>query len=261
MSFDLDKFGKFTRKWVKCKACPLHEHAKKHVLFRGSIPADILFVGEAPGKTEDKLGKPFVGPSGDLLEDTLNKLHLNERYCITNVVCCIPWAIIGKEIRQPSPAEAEACKNHIAELVGFVRPKLIISLGEVAKKLMAGHQVFYHINRGASISSPGKDEVIEVRHLRHPAYVLHKGGKDSQEHKLMILQLQRYCEEFEIGHEPYFTEQSYSKSVTNASLESRENKALRSKGRSPESVRPLLPGRSVPRSGNKGTKKDRRDSS
>lgn len=215
MSIDLDDFGKFVRKWNKCKACPLHAHAKTHVLFRGSIPAPILFVGEAPGKVEDKLGKPFVDPSGELLEDTLTKLHLNH-FCITNVVCCIPWGVVGHEIRQPSSEEAEACSGHLLGLIKYVEPKLIISLGEVAKKLLA------------NVSFPSQENIeVPVKHLRHPAYVLRRGGKDSAEHKNMILQLQRYCEEFEIGHVPYFTEHSYSKSITNASS-SNSPKKLRS---------------------------------
>lgn len=187
----------FTEKWRSCKLCPLHQHAKHHVVIRGAIPAQVLLIGEAPGKVENTLGKPFVGPAGQLLNNTLARLSI-ESYCITNIVCCIPW--LGNdpqlnEIRQPTDGEAGACAPHVRELVALAKPRLVVCLGEVAKR---------HL--GLALSS---QENLPTAFVRHPAYVLRRGGIDSAEHKKLILSLQRACQEHGVDHVPAFTEQSY----------------------------------------------------
>lgn len=196
---------RYDSKWSKCEVCPLHKHAKTHVLYRGVVPADLFFLGEAPGKIENKLGIPFVGPSGDVLSATLAILSLNS-YVIANTVCCIPWEVLPGEdhdgkIRAPLPDEVEKCLPHVKELITLARPKLIVSLGEVAKKHLA------------MISSQERYDAPTL-HLRHPAYVLRNGGKGSFEHKQMILTLQRACVEHEIEHYPHFKPEQYAKEVT-----------------------------------------------
>lgn len=193
----------YDKKWKGCKLCPLHQKAKNHVLYRsvGSFPVDFLFVGEAPGHVEDRIGRPFIGPSGDILNCTLHRLGLKS-YCITNIVCCIPLHdgfVKGRPaIRPPHPEEAEKCRPHLFELIEIAQPKLVISLGEVAKK----HLV--HVLSQGNIPS---------FHLRHPAYILRRGGLDSAEHKLMIKTLQDICAGFNLKHTPYFTATTYSKEV------------------------------------------------
>lgn len=159
-------------KWKQCRLCPLHLHAKHHVLYRGSIPADLLLIGEAPGKTEDKLGKPFIGRSGQLLTTAIQRLGITS-YCIANVVCCIPLneALSDEEqqvVRPPSPEEAAACYPHIEELVALCKPKLIGLLGKEAEKYFKSTSL-----------APETPRVI----LRHPAYVLRRGGINSIEFK------------------------------------------------------------------------------
>lgn len=171
----------FKRKWKKCQLCPLHKHAKKHVLYRGSIPASILFVGEAPGNVENQLGVPFVGPSGQLLNSMLDTLKVTD-FCITNIVCCIPRATPSskknteKGVRPPTKEEASLCHDHISELVALAKPKVIITIGQSAKKYL-GEKAFPKIARG---------------HIEHPAYILRNGGIKSYKYKKALWTLHEF---------------------------------------------------------------------
>lgn len=159
----------FIREWTDCKKCPLHLGAKQHVLYRGSIPADVLLVGEAPGRTEDKLGKPFIGKSGQLLSTAIQRLGLTS-YCITNIVCCIPLTDEG-EIRPPSREEAATCSPHLSQIVELCRPKLVVLLGNEPKKFFP-----------TTLLTEG----VTLVQLRHPAYVLRRGGLNSVEFKRFL---------------------------------------------------------------------------
>ena len=77
---------------VKCKRCALGEHRTRIVIGRGKTPADILMLGEAPGRAEDIIGEPFIGGSGKLLDLIIKKSYLHE-YSIyfTNIVLCRAW--------------------------------------------------------------------------------------------------------------------------------------------------------------------------
>lgn len=159
----------FVREWRDCRKCPLHLNARHHVLFRGTIPADVLLIGEAPGKTEDKLGKPFIGRSGQVLSTAIQQLGLTS-YCITNVVCCIPLTEDGG-IRQPSKEEAATCSPHLKQIIELCKPKLIALLGNEPKK---------HLH--ASLIPPLSKLVL----LRHPAFILRRGGLNSVEFKRFL---------------------------------------------------------------------------
>ena len=159
----------YIRKWNSCQKCPLHLNANHHVLYRGSMPAEVLLVGEAPGKTEDKLGKPFIGRSGQLLSTAIQQLGVTS-YCITNIVCCIPLTDEG-EIRQPSRSEAAACSPHLREIVDLCQPKLIALLGNEPKKYFSKDLI-------------GPETIMVL--LRHPAFVLRRGGLNSVEYKRFL---------------------------------------------------------------------------
>ena len=168
----------YIAKWSACTRCPLHENARQHVVMRGSIPAEVLFVGEAPGKTENKLGRPFVGRSGTVLNSMLDDVGLTTNYCITNIICCIPWGINrnwgrGEDVvRKPTRAEADACLPHLHELLDLCAPKLVIALGSEAVRYLPAKAV--HNALGSH---------VEYLHLLHPAYILRKGGIVSLEYK------------------------------------------------------------------------------
>lgn len=124
--------------WGDCTRCPLHQTCTNHVLWRGYCPADVLFIGEAPGSSEDIIGKPFVGPAGRVLDDIITGVsdHVFGRpdaytYCITNVVACFPQT--NGKARKPSKEEAQACRSRLYQMICLSQPRLIITLGAVAE--------------------------------------------------------------------------------------------------------------------------------
>lgn len=109
----------------KCTKCPLHENRTNAVPGEGDPQADLLFIGEGPGRKEDELGRPFVGPAGKLLEELLATIDLKrEDVFIANVIKCRPPGN-----RDPLPEEVEACWPYLQQQVGLIKPKLIVLLG------------------------------------------------------------------------------------------------------------------------------------
>ncbi len=102
---------------------------KSNLVFgEGSINAKIIFIGEAPGAKEDELGRPFVGRSGKLLEESLKEIGLKrEDVYITNIVKRRP-----PENRDPNPKEIEAYKAYLEKQLEIIKPKIVVSLGRFA---------------------------------------------------------------------------------------------------------------------------------
>ena len=107
--------------WHECTKCLIGKMAHKHVFYRGDVPCDLLLIGEAPGKTEDAVGQPFVGKSGKLLDEWLIEVRLIlaelnlvagsshqplPKFAITNTVCCRPMDRRGGPNRPPSLQES-----------------------------------------------------------------------------------------------------------------------------------------------------------
>jgi len=131
------------------------------VLYRGHLPCDVLFIGEAPGESEDGLGIPFIGDSGRCLEklwnqalfsagypavvsdpdgairESFTETGINPSYGITNIVACIPrhpGEHATGELRPPTKTEAEACRPRLIEILEMANPQLIALLGDTAKR-------------------------------------------------------------------------------------------------------------------------------
>ncbi len=123
-----EKLHKINTGWdIKC-TCKLKETAKQAVFGDGNPDADIVFIGEAPGKTEDKHGTPFIGTAGKFLNEMLAmvKLTRSDVY-ITNVVKYRP-----PNNRDPKPAEKASCHPWLLEELQIVNPKLIVLMGRHA---------------------------------------------------------------------------------------------------------------------------------
>lgn len=119
----------------QCTRCDLAEGRLNVVVGAGDLDADLMFVGEAPGATEDETGVPFVGRAGQLLDSLLEGIGLSrDRVFIANVLKCRPPGN-----RDPQPGEIEACQGYLAEQVSLVRPRLVCSLGNFATKLISGN--------------------------------------------------------------------------------------------------------------------------
>ena len=113
-----------------CKACPLYETKTNTVFGKGDRTADVLFVGEAPGESEDLQGLPFVGASGQLLDRYFEAVGLpKESVYIANILKCRP-----PKNRDPKPEEEDACIVHLREQVRLISPKILVCLGRVAAK-------------------------------------------------------------------------------------------------------------------------------
>ena len=111
-----------------CSKCSLSKSRTKLVFGVGDSNADIVIVGEAPGKNEDLEGEPFVGRSGKLLDKILEAVGLNrKKVFILNVVKCRP-----PENRDPKPKEISECEPYLKKQLELIKPKLIVALGRIA---------------------------------------------------------------------------------------------------------------------------------
>jgi len=111
-----------------CLECPLGKMRKNIVLGMGNPNADIVFVGEAPGKEEDLQGLPFVGRSGKLLDKMLASIKLSRKdVYILNVLKCRP-----PENRDPSKVEIGKCEPYLKKQLEIIKPKLIVALGRIS---------------------------------------------------------------------------------------------------------------------------------
>lgn len=161
--------------WKDCTKCPLGAQRDRICLGRGVIPAEIVFIGEAPGVSEDALGLPFKGPAGALLDQIIERaLPSNTRFALTNLVACFPR--IAKEAgdNEPDPREIEACRPRLREFVRLCHPRLIVLVGQLAKWQVAGQNDFAltrdEIDNGLPWLKPGK--FIEFCDIVHPAAIL-----------------------------------------------------------------------------------------
>ncbi len=112
----------------KCKACNLCKERTNTVPGEGNEKAQILFIGEAPGKKEDEEGRPFIGRSGKLLRELISMTGLKEdEVFIANVVKCRP-----PENRDPKKDEIKACRHFLDRQISLIDPKIIVTLGRHA---------------------------------------------------------------------------------------------------------------------------------
>lgn len=152
-----------------CTRCPLH-HTRTNVVFgSGDADAQLMFIGEAPGANEDRLGLPFVGQAGKLLDRLLAEIDLQRSdVWICNVLRCRP-----PDNRDPHPREIEACQDYLFRTVELVEPIMICTLGNFSTKLLRGDP--------AGISRlHGREEVrligpraVRLYPLYHPAAALY----------------------------------------------------------------------------------------
>jgi len=148
-----------------CQRCRLCEKRTQPVFGVGDRKADWLLVGEAPGENEDRLGEPFVGQAGKLLDNMLRALSLarGRNVYIANVIKCRPPGN-----RNPEPDEVARCEPYLQQQVALLRPKLIVAMGRFAAQSLLKTQ--------ASISSLRERvhqyENVPVIVTYHPAYLL-----------------------------------------------------------------------------------------
>lgn len=152
-----------------CVRCPLHQTRTNVVFGAGNADADLMFIGEAPGANEDRLGLPFVGQAGKLLEKQLAEIGLDRKdVWICNVLRCRP-----PDNRDPLPNEIEACQDWLWQQIDLIEPTMICTLGNFSTKLLRAD--------GTGISRlHGREEVrvigpraVRLYPLYHPAAALY----------------------------------------------------------------------------------------
>ncbi len=149
---------------IACTRCPLYRTRTHHVFGSGDPEANLVFVGEAPGREEDLQGKPFVGAAGQLLTKMIEAIGLRrEDVYICNVLKDRPPAN-----RLPRPEEVDACVPFLFQQLLIIHPNVICTLGAVAAKALLGPQVAISQVRGKL----HRFERIPVIPTFHPAYLL-----------------------------------------------------------------------------------------
>ena len=151
-----------------CTLCPLAQTRTKVVFGAGNADADLMFIGEAPGAEEDKRGLPFVGRAGGLLNELLGEIGLDrESVFIANTLMCRPPGN-----RDPQPVELDSCRPYLLEKVRLIEPKVIVTLGNFATKLITGDQTGITKVRGRPQTHRLGERTVRVFPILHPAAAL-----------------------------------------------------------------------------------------
>ncbi len=169
-----------------CRKCGIGETRRNAVYGEGDPCAELMVVGEGPGETEDKLGRPFVGRAGELLDKMLLSIDLpRESVFICNTVKCRPTLDTGTRLanRAPTPEEMRNCRPYLDEQIEIVRPRVILALGAPAAKSFMGDKFSITKQRGQWYDGPNGIPVIATF---HPAYVLRQTGGAMTEVKRLV---------------------------------------------------------------------------
>ena len=156
-----------------CKRCQLSQERTNIVFGEGNPFSDLMIVGEAPGEREDHLARPFVGRSGELLDEALveNDLTRDDVY-ITNIVKCRPPGN-----RNPSLSEMSTCAPFLYKQIEAIAPKCIVTLGKVATEYLLQQNIRITKKRGSTFSCAAFPHIFLIPTL-HPSYILRNGSKD-----------------------------------------------------------------------------------
>jgi DNA polymerase len=149
---------------MACEKCRLSKTRTQVVYGVGNPNADLMFIGEAPGRDEDLQGEPFVGRAGQLLTDIIKAMKLTrDDVYIANVIKCRP-----PENRNPEPDELDACRPYIRRQVELIQPKVIVTLGRFALQSLTEKAYGITSVRGQWLEYDG----VKVMPTYHPAYLL-----------------------------------------------------------------------------------------
>lgn len=158
---------------ARCRGCALWINATQAVFGEGPANPEAMFVGEQPGDQEDRLGHPFVGPAGKLLDAGLEQAGIDRRRVyLTNAVKHFKFVPIerGRRLhKKPSPPEVRACKPWLMEEIRVVKPKAIVALGATAAQALLGKEFRVTQHRGKPIPSDLAEAVFATV---HPSAVL-----------------------------------------------------------------------------------------
>jgi DNA polymerase len=169
---------------LTCRACPLWKTATQTVFGKGPMKAKVMLVGEQPGFEEDRIGEPFVGPAGKLLEKALAQAGIERAdVYLTNVVKHFKWEPKGQlhMHKKPNAREIAACRPWLDAELGLVKPDILVCLGATAAQALLGRDFRVSRQRGDWIESPIPARVLATV---HPSSIL-RAPDDETRHAQM----------------------------------------------------------------------------
>lgn len=167
-----------------CKACDLWKRGTQTVFGEGQRDAKVMFVGEVPGDQEDLVGKPFVGPAGNLLDKAFYETGIDRsKIYVTNAVKHFNWEPRGKRRihKKPSSTEIAACRPWLDAEIDRLKPQVIVCLGATAAQALLGKDFRVTQHRGEFIDSP---LAAYVTATVHPSSIL-RAPDDETRHEEM----------------------------------------------------------------------------
>jgi uracil-DNA glycosylase len=150
-----------------CKACDLWKTGTQTVFGEGARKSEVMLVGEQPGDAEDREGRPFVGPAGQLLDRALEQAGIDRGVAyVTNVVKHFKWQARGKRRihQKPNWAEMTACRPWLEAELQVVKPTVLVCLGATAAQALLGRDFRVTRQRGQLVESPLAPKVIATVH-------------------------------------------------------------------------------------------------
>ena len=163
-----------------CRACDLWKRGTQIVFGEGSKNSKLMFIGEVPGDQEDRAGKPFVGPAGQLLDKALAESGIDRNDCyVTNAVKHFNWEPRGKRRihKKPNATEIAACRPWLDAEIAAVRPRAIVCLGATASQTLLGKAFRVTRHRGEFIDSPLAPYLMATV---HPSAILRAPDEDTR---------------------------------------------------------------------------------
>ncbi len=163
-----------------CERCPLFRDATQVVFGEGPVGALIMLVGEQPGDQEDRVGRPFVGPAGRVLDEALADVGLDRASTyVTNVVKHFKHEQRGKRRlhKHPSRGEVKACRWWLDWELALVRPKLVVALGAIAAQEIVGRPIVLARTRGQDLTLADGRHVLTTM---HPSAILRMPDDDAR---------------------------------------------------------------------------------
>jgi uracil-DNA glycosylase family protein len=139
-----------------CTACPLYRNATQTVFGEGARGSTLVLVGEQPGDSEDRQGRPFVGPAGALLDRALQEAGIDRsKAYVTNAVKHFKWVPRGKRRlhKKPSDREVAACRPWLEAELSVIKPRVLVCLGSTAAQSILGPDVRVLRDRGKFMES------------------------------------------------------------------------------------------------------------
>jgi uracil-DNA glycosylase len=163
-----------------CQACDLWKTGTQTVFGEGAKQSEVMLVGEQPGDYEDREGRPFVGPAGQLLDRALEEAGVDRRLAyVTNVVKHFKWQARGKRRihQKPSWAEMTACRPWLEAELQVVKPNVLVCLGATAAQALLGRDFRVSRQRGELVDSPLAPRVMATV---HPSSILRADDRDAE---------------------------------------------------------------------------------